>query len=112
MVSAGLIVLDHGLDRIVAEARDRAMPLLEVDARIARGMLSAGQDKARAASDLQKAATIADQAGDRLRGGRARLEWAQRAETRPAVRIGLLTEALTLLADHVPLAARTRALLD
>ncbi len=105
-VEAGLAVLDHGLDAVVREARERGMPLLEADARIARAMATSATDRARAASDLERAAALADAAGDRLRGGRARLEHAVRAERRPDARDRLLDEAMALLVDHAPLAAR------
>ena len=107
-VAAGATPLRVALDEPLREARARGMPLLEADLRLARGVAAGGGS--RATPDLQRAAQLADAAGDRLRGGRARLEWAARVEGAPALRERLLTEAVALLADHVLLAERARAL--
>ncbi|MFT4622852.1 MAG: tetratricopeptide (TPR) repeat protein [Myxococcota bacterium] len=105
-VDAGLDVLPGVLDEGMALAEARAMCLLRIDLRIARGMARSGRDRLQAATDLDAAVAEARQLGLRLREGRALWQRAARLEGPEAATD--LARALELLDDHVPLRTRVR----
>jgi hypothetical protein len=103
MVEAGLTPLPGQLDPVIRLASTRAMRLLEVDARLARGMARAERDPAGAAMDLRAAAQQAEALGSVHRAGRCRLELATRVPATVSERLTLLEVASRQLATHQPL---------
>lgn len=72
-LARGELVLSRALDGPIAYARERAMPLLEAELRLARGSARARARQRGAEEDLDQAVMLAERAGAALLEGRARL---------------------------------------
>jgi tetratricopeptide (TPR) repeat protein len=108
-VDLGAEVLVHELDAGIAHARERGMPVLEIDLRIARGLASARTDASAAHADLDRAIELADGLSHRWRAGRARLERANRVPPPdPAERVAMLRRAEVELTWNEPWHQRAR----
>ena len=109
MVTAGLEVLAQPLDEGIVYAKERQMPILGIDLRLARGMATASYKVQAAKADFEHAIQVANNYAVPFREGRAQVELARMDGDLPA-RIQLLEQAEQNLAANRPWLWRARLL--